>query len=472
MNAQITRLFGLIVVLFALLLVWTTRWTVLDAGALNNNPLNKLTLISQLKVKRGRLLADDSSVLAQSVPAGGGTWKRYYPTKNLFAQAVGYSNLAQGEAAGLERSLGPDLRGLQTGLGSVFGQVSPHPVGDDVYTSLDPKAQQLAESLLAGRRGAVVALNPKTGGVLAMYANPSYNDNNPTASGSGISTFNRATQASYPPGSTFKIVTTTAALDTGKFTPNSIINGDSPKTISGVPLQNDGNQSFGPTTLSKALTYSVNTVYAQVGEAVGRSTMARYMKRFGFYSTPPLDYPPDEMLASGERDNGRLLSPTSNLIDVGRMAIGQDKLTVTPLQMAMVASAVADGGKLMTPHFAIRAVNQDGQTVKRFNPGVYHRVMKASTASALSQMMTNVVEEGTGQPARLDGISMAGKTGTAEVGPNGSNLTDPWFIGFAPVQDPKVAVAVAVEDVPGGFGGTTAAPIAAQVIKTLLSEGR
>jgi peptidoglycan glycosyltransferase len=471
MNSAITRLFGFCVVLFALLVVWTSRWTVFSSKALQNNYLNQRTFFDELKIKRGRILADDGTVLAKSVPGPRGTWNRTYPTGSLFSQVVGYSTAAKGDAAGLELSRGTELRGIQTGLSSIFGQLGGSArVGDDVHTTLDPTAQKLARQLLAGRNGAVVALNPQTGAVKVMYANPSYNDNAPHAR--GTSTFNRALQSEYPPGSTFKVVTSTAALNTGKYTPDSLINGNSPITVSGVPLQNDGNQSWGQVTLTKALTNSINTVFAQVGEALGRPTLANYMKRFGFYSTPPLDLPANEMNASGERHNGKLLNPASGLIDVGRMAIGQDKLTVTPLQMAMVASAVADGGKLMTPRITSRVVNQDGVTVETFKPTLYSRVMKPSTAAALKQMMTDVVEEGTGTAANLEGIKVAGKTGTAQVGTVGSNITQPWFIGFAPVDNPKVAVAVTVERSNGGFGGTVAAPIAAQVIKQLLAEGQ
>ncbi len=295
MSSQISRLFGVIVILFALLVVWTTRWTVIDKTKLDNNSLNHLTLIQELKIKRGRILADDGSVLAQSVPAGGGTWKRTYPTGPLFAQAVGYSNLAQGQAAGLELSDGSYTRGLQTGLNSIFGQLTPHRVGDDVYTTLDPKAQQVAVQGLAGQAGSVVALNPQTGAVKVMYSNPSYNDNSPNAASPNTTSFNRATMASYPPGSTFKVVTAAAALDSGQYTPSSTVNGNSPVTISGVPLSNDGNQSWGMVDLVTALTYSINTVWAQVAEHLGRGTMTDYMKRFGFYSKPPLDYPPDEL---------------------------------------------------------------------------------------------------------------------------------------------------------------------------------
>jgi penicillin-binding protein A len=473
MSAPITRLFGLVVVLFALLVGWTSRWTVFDAKSLNNNVLNKRTLIDELKIKRGRILADDGTVLARSVAAPGGTWGRFYPTGSLFSQAVGYSIAAEGRSAGLERSRGDALRGLQTGLSSIFGQLSSHPVGDDVYTTLDPKAQRVALQQLGGQAGSVVALNPQTGAVKAMVAIPGYDDNHPDASGPNISTLNRSTQAGYPPGSTFKVVTDTAAIDSGQYTPSSIVNGKSPVTISGVPLSNDNNQAFGPIDLTTALTFSVNTVWAQVAEHLGRGTMTKYMKRFGFYSKPPLDYPPDEMVSSHPVSNrGKALPPASPNEDIGRIGIGQGGLQVTPLQMAMVAAAVANGGKLMTPRFTNRVVDQDGRTVQTIKPSVYSQVMKPSTAQQVAQMMKRVVDEGTGTPAQLGGIDVAGKTGTAQIGVIGSNLTQPWFIGFAPVGDPKVAVAVTIEQSQGGFGGTVAAPIARTVIQTLLSEGQ
>jgi peptidoglycan glycosyltransferase len=346
-------------------------------------------------------------------------------------------------------------------------------VGDDVYTSLDPKAQRVALQGLAGRTGSVVALDPRTGAVKVMVALPDYDNNHPDAKGPNVSTFNRATQSGYPPGSTFKVVTATAAIDSGEFTPNSAVNGNSPKTISGVPLSNDLNQSFGPITLTKALTYSVNTVWAQVAEQVGRVTMTKYMKRFGFYAKPPLDYPPEQLAESRPYSpTGRPYPPASPREDIGRIGIGQGGLVVTPLQMAMVAAAVANGGKLMVPHMTARVVNQDGVTVKTINPAVYHQVMKPAAASQIAQMMTKVVEEGTGTAVQLGGISVAGKTGTASIGVTGSNLTNPWFIAFAPVQNPKVAVAVTVDKSQGGFGGTVAAPIAKNVIQSLLSEGQ
>jgi penicillin-binding protein A len=474
-NAQITRVFLVIVALFALLIVFTTRWTVVDAAKLNNNPLNARTLIDEMRIKRGQILAADGTVLAKSVPGPDHTWNRAYPTGSLFAQAVGYSIPAKGEAAGLELSAGSYLRGLQTGLNSIFGQLTPTQTGDDVYTTLDPKAQRAAQQALGGQEGSVVALNPRTGGVLAMYSNPSYNDNGsaPGNPGPGQSLLNRATQAHYAPGSTFKIVTATAAINSGQFTPDSLINGNSPITVSGVPLQNDGNQSWGLQTLTTAMIYSINTIFAQVAERVDRPTMADYMKRFGFYSLPPLDYPPAQMRASNVLSStGKPLPPGSPEEDIGRIGIGEGGLSVTPLQMAMVAAAVANGGKLMTPHLVSRVVNTDGVTVKRISPTVYRSVMKPATAREITDMMTKVVEEGTGTAVQLGGISVAGKTGTASIGPNGSNLTQPSFVAFAPANHPKVAIDVTVDQSQGGFGGTVAAPIAKAVLQVLLAEGK
>ena len=472
MNPAIVRLFAVVVGLFALLILFTSRWTVLDASSLNSNSLNARPLIDDLRTDRGRILADDGTVLAQSVPAAAGTWSRYYPTRQEFAQPVGYLRAIEGRAAGLELSRSSALRGLQTALGSIFGQLSSHRVGDDVYTSLDPKATQVAVSQLAGRTGSVVALDPRTGAIKVMYANPSFNSNQINSLGPGQSFFNDSTQAGWPPGSTFKVVTAAAAIDSGKYTPSSVVNGDSPKQISGVPLSNDNNQSFGPIDLTTALTFSVNTVWAQVAVSLGRATMTKYMERFGFYKKPPLDYPAFQLQASRPYSStGKPYAPSSPNQDIGRIGIGQGGLQVTPLQMAMVAAAVANGGKLMAPHLTSRVVDPDGRTLQTIKPTVYNQVMKPSTAQDLTQMMKKVVEEGTGTPAQLGGISVAGKTGTASIGLPGSNLTQPWFIGFAPADNPQVAVAVTIAQTQGGFGGTVAAPIASAVIQTLLSAG-
>jgi peptidoglycan glycosyltransferase len=236
-------------------------------------------------------------------------------------------------------------------------------------------------------------------------------------------------------------------------------------------------------SLSYALTNSINVVYAQVGEALGADVMQEYMERFGFYAFPPMDYPVSQMVRSGElfyphscRNNKLflLLPVTDPCVDLGRTAIGQSNLAVTPLQMAMVVSAIADKGTLMQPRLTSKVVNQEGQVVQTISPQEDDQVMKPKTAAEMSVMMRNVVEEGTGQAANLEGQTIAGKTGTASIfgTRDGQPLDDAWFVGFAPVADPKIAVAVELTSIPNGYGGQYAAPIAAKVIQTLLAEGQ
>jgi len=474
MNAPIARLFVVVVVLFGVLVGFTSRWTVFDADALRDNPKNHRELIEEQQIHRGLIRAGDATVLARSLKQRDKSYVRTYPQGRLFSHAVGYSFVRQGRA-GLERFYDDDLIGRKNDLGSLIDRLSgSEQDGDDLLTTLDPAAQRVALQQLGGRKGAVVALDPRTGAIKVMASVPGYDPNavkdqrafNALNRNRDAPLLNRNTQSGYPPGSTFKVVSAIAAIDSGRYTPDSRISGRNGKVISGVPLNNDGGESFGDITLTEALTHSVNTVFGEVGEKVGKVTMKKYMDRLGFGAPVEVDLPRDERAASGERRNGRIIPATSRFVDVGRMAIGQDKLTVTPLQMAMVASAVANGGKLMKPHLADRVVDRDGRTVRRIGPEEMSQVMSPETASKVGEMMAQVVREGTGTAAALQGIDVAGKTGTAEVDrPCGPNQL--WFIAFAPVQSPRVAIAVTVE-CGTGFGGTVAAPIAKAVMQELL----
>jgi peptidoglycan glycosyltransferase len=247
------------------------------------------------------------------------------------------------------------------------------------------------------------------------------------------------------------------------------VSGKSPIIVSGVPLKNFSDEQFGAITLTTALTHSVNTVWAQVAQKLGHRRMADYMERFGFGTDPPLDYPDAQMFASGVYDLEKqaLIPAASRRVDIGRVGIGQERLRVTPLQMATVAATVANGGVRMKPQLTSRIVDADGRTVERLKPEKAERVMSASAARQLTEMMANVVREGTGTAAALEGIEVAGKTGTAELN-IARHINQPWFIGFAPRSAPKVAVAVTIQNVVGGQGGIVAAPIAKRVMEELL----
>jgi penicillin-binding protein A len=475
-NRQIVKLFGLILALYALLFGFTSYWSVFDSDSLKANTANRRPLLEEQTIKRGDILADDGSVIARSRPVGKGNNKiyvRHYPQGPLFGNPIGYSFVDRGRV-GFELSHNDELVGNKTEFLSVLDELQGHAQeGDNVQSALNPNAQEAAVEGLAGRRGSVVAMVPSTGEIKAMVSIPEYDPNSVENSNTfkklnaddSAPLFNRATQAGYPPGSTMKVVTATAALDSGDFTPDSVLSGRSPIAIEGVPLSNSGGEQFGDIPMTTALTNSVNTWWAQAGEKVGKDTMFKYMERYGFNAKPRLDYPGFQLAASGVYDGNKLLGP-NDAIDIGRVAIGQERLRVTPLQMAEVAATVANKGELMEPRLWSKVVDPDGRETK-LDPAHQSRVMSEDTASELNDMMQDVVSEGTGTAAAVSGIDVAGKTGTAEIS---SGVNDAWFIGFAPADDPKIAIACIVEHT-SGFGGPTCGPIFKAVAESLLGNG-
>ena len=483
MNTQVIRLFGLIIVLFAVLVGFTSRWSVFEAEALRDEDENKRVLLEQQQIRRGTIFAADGTVIAKSFQQGRGNnriFLRRYPQGALFGHPIGYSFTELGQSA-FEQFHNDELIGAEAEFASLLDELRGHrQEGDDIVSTIFPSAQQTALEALGAERGAVVAIEPQTGKVRALVSNPPFDPNSIPRRGQftklnkdpGSPLLDRATQSGYPPGSTMKVVTATAALDTGEFTPSSVVNGDTGIPIDGVPLENSGGASFGPIDLTTALTNSVNTVWAQVAEEVGTDTYFEYMDRFGFGEDPPIDLPDDELAPSGVVDveTGNLIG-AGQPVDIGRVGIGQERLFVTPIQMAEVVATVANGGERMRLSLWDRVVDPDGRVVKRFDPRAEAEVMSAETASTLNEMMQAVVNEGTGTAAALSGIDVAGKTGTAEVPGREECAGEPnqaWFIGFAPADDPQVAVAATVECT-SGQGGTVAAPIAKSVMEAVLA---
>jgi penicillin-binding protein A len=471
MNRQIIKLFGFLLVLYALLFGFTSYWSIFDSSDLKANQANRRPLLEEQRIKRGTIFASDGSVIARSRPIGSGNNKVYvrrYPQGSLFGNPIGYSFVTQGRV-GFELYHNDELVGNQTEFLSVLDELRGHAQeGNNMQSSLDPAAQEAAVNGLAGRRGSVVAIVPSTGEVRAMVSIPEYDPNQIPKHFAQLNRdqsaplFNRATQAGYPPGSTMKVVTATAALDSGEFTPSSTLSGRSPIEIEGVPLNNSGGEQFGTIDMTTALTNSVNTWWAQAGEKLGKDTMFKYMDRFGFDSKPRLDYPGFQLAASGVYDGNKLLGP-SDAIDIGRVAIGQERLRVTPLQMAEVAATVANNGELMEPRLWSKVIDPDGRETK-LDPARQGRVMSEDTASELNTMMQSVVNEGTGTAGAVSGIDVAGKTGTAEISPG---VNDAWFIGFAPADDPQIAISCIVEHT-SGFGGPTCGPIFKAVAEAIL----
>ena len=479
MNVPISKLFAIVLLLFVTVVGFTSYWSVIDAEELERNPENRRLLLEEAQIERGTITSSDGELIAESVPVGSTEgekfYERRYPLGDLFAHPVGYYFLTNGRS-GLELQEDDTLSGRKaeflTLLEELEGQVRE---GSDITLSLDAAAQRVAYEALAGRNGAVVAIEPSTGRIRVAASNPTFDPNSirdpavfkDLEQSDESVLLNRATQNPYAPGSTMKVVTATAALDSGEFTPDTVLNGNTGVPISGVPLENSGGQDFGDIDMTTALTNSVNTYWAQVGEQLGADTMFEYMERFGFNGDPPVDYPDGELAASGIIPAGGKLLDADDSIDIGRAAIGQERLLATPLQMAMVAATVANGGDLMEPTFVESVTDPDGRTNEN-EPSKAGDVMSEEVAAQLSEMMTNVTREGTASGLSVAGADeFAGKTGTAEVQAEDCPDNRGWFIGFAPTDDPQIAIAAVIECT-AGFGGETAGPVATQVMEALL----
>jgi len=489
LNKQVSHIGIAALVLLSALIVGTTYWQTWANAGLADRQDNEIRLVAQFSIKRGKIYAADGrTVLATNVNktrAGRTLYFRRYPTGPIFSDVVGYSTQTRNRT-GLEQSYNDYLTGsnanLDTVLSSALDKLKGATVtGNDLVLTVRPSAQALALRLLRGKCGAVVALEPSTGRVLVMATNPTYNPNliesqfglaTRTSAPCGAPLVNRATVGKYAPGSTFKMVTAAAALDTGRFTPDSPFYDPGYCEEYGKQVRNAGNpeapETFGHVNLSTGFEHSINSVFCNVGKALGAGTVLEYAKRFGFYSLPPLELPESERVASGLYDHGRLFDPKhpDTQVDPGRLAFGQERLAVTPLQMAMVAAAIGNHGAEMRPQIVERIVAPGGKTITHLQPDQLGRPIKRQTADELTRMMELVVTGGTGTAAAIPGVRVAGKTGTAEVGRG--NIHTTWFAAFAPAAAPRVAIAVVVEDQLNGFGGTISAPIAKQVMEALL----
>jgi penicillin-binding protein A len=500
-NKQLRHVAVASLVLIAVLVVSTTYWQTWAVGDLADRQDNAIQLVARLTVDRGKILGAGGTVLATNRKHhkhGLTTFTRRYPSGNLAPQVIGYSTKA-GTTTGLEESLDDYLTGANTNLSNTLSQTldklggkTVH--GDDVILTLRPAVQRLALQELAGRCGAVVALDAKTGAVLAMASSPTYDQNlieQPNgfakilkikgACGDASALVNNATAGLYTPGSTFKLVTASAALDSGKFTPSSTFNDPGYCTEYGKRVYNSSapdsptaHETFGNVTFSAGLEHSINSVFCNIGKSIGAGLILDYAKRYGFYSLPPLDLPPSASQASGlykyVHGRYRLWFPKdpNTEVDPGRLAFGQERMEATPLQMALVAATIADKGVEPKPYLVQKILASDGSTVATTAPQTLGRPIKPQTAAELNQMMQLVVQGGTGTNAQIPGVAVAGKTGTAET--STPNVYNAWFVSFAPADNPRFVVAVVVEKQLNGFGGSISAPIAKAILEKLLGR--
>jgi penicillin-binding protein A len=493
MNRQITRLAVAAIVLLSALIVGTTYWQTWAVAGLADRQDNALASVAQFTVDRGKIYAANGRVvLATNVKrkvSGQTFYFRKYPNGYLAPHVVGYSTQSRSRA-GLERSQNDYLTGANGDLSSVaqneLDKLTGVTVkGNNLELSLNVRAQETAVRQLGGKCGAAVAIEPQTGRILALASSPTYNPNAVEKNFSAITRIktaacsiaapllDRATQGLYPPGSTFKVVTAAAALDSGAFKPDSTFYDPGYCEEYGKRVSNAGNpespETFGNVTLAQGLQHSINSVFCNIGKRIGAGKILDYGQRFGLYASPDIELPADAQSPSGLYKKHKLFKPKhpEYQVDPGRLAFGQERLLVTPLQMAMVAATVANGGVLMQPHLIDEVTAPGHSIVRRVRPHKVRRVISPTTAQELTQMMESVVTGGTATNVQIPGVRLAGKTGTAETNVNGKYTT--WFIAFAPADKPKVAVAVALEN-QTGFGATTAGPIAKAIVEAILRQ--
>jgi peptidoglycan glycosyltransferase len=451
---------ALAILFFFAVLAALAWWQVLDTG-LASEDRNPRILSRFYDPNRGRILDRDGNVIVETLPDG----RRYLHDASL-SHVVGYLDPRYG-SQGVELVYDAVLSGRAGGgwVGALRYELLREPLrGDDVRLTIDPVIQAAARDALGGRKGAVVALDPATGDVLAMVSVPTFD---PGALGTvgeellddpGAPLLNRATQGLYPPGSTFKTVTALGALEAGIISPDTVVDCPGEIVIDGFPVScRNTPQGVGTYPFSHAFTYSVNAIFAKIGVELGWRRLDDIASRLGFGHAIdfPLQTAPSQLTSPGAARTTVLLAST---------AFGQGQLLATPMQMALVAATVANRGELPTPRIALDVL-RDGQPVRPLSSPSKRRVVDATTSEAVAKMMQSVVDAGQAAGVAIPGVEVAGKTGTAEAGDGTSHA---WFIAFAPVEAPRVAVAVVVES--GGQGGAVAAPIAGQVIRAAVSR--
>lgn len=477
MNRQIRRVAFALLIFFGVILGNLVRLQIVQAEALAEHEANRRSLFKEYALERGAILSADGKTLARSEERPGSELKflRLYPEGALFAHVTGYYSVRFGRT-GLERSYNAELAGkggaitIQDLGDRLFGEGER---GDILVLSIDSRVQSAAVEALGNRRGGIAALDPVTGQVLALVSSPSF-DPNPLSQHSAEGQqqarnalvddpakpdLNRATSETYPPGSTLKVVTAAAALTHGRGPGTTFASTRSylpPQTDK--PITNFGGASCGG-DMVEALRLSCNTYFARLAAELPEGALEDTALAFGFTETPPIDI---RAAASRLPTPEQLASPAFR----AQAGIGQFEVAATPLQMALVAAAVANGGQVPVPQIVKEIRDPRGSIVREFRAGIWKEAVEGATADVLKEMMITAVERGFARTGDVPGVTVGGKTGTAETGRDDSSA-HVWMIAFAPAEAPRIAVAVLVEagDRADATGAGVAAPIARRVME-------
>lgn len=479
MNRELKRVSAAILVMFVTLLCSSTIITTFQVDNLRADGRNVRTLYDSYSAERGPILVDGQPI-AESKPVDDQyKFQRVYTNPELYSAITGYFTLNQG-TTGVEGSLNDYLSG--TANDQFLAQVNAiltgqTPKGAAVELTIDSVVQQAASDALGNNTGSVVAIDPKTGAILAMVSKPAYDPNrfashntkdviaayDALLADSTGPLINRAIAGDlYHPGSVFKLIVASAALDSGKFLPESTFPNPAvlQLPLSTTTITNSGGGTCGPgetVSIADALRLSCNIPFAEIGAALGQDTLREYTKMYGFGTG--LDIP---MSVTPSTIPNSLDAPQLML-----SSFGQANVRVTPLQIAMVSAGIANGGVVMEPTLIKSVTAPDLTVIQPFQPTVFSTPISAASSATLTQLMVNNVTNGAAGNGRISGVDVAGKTGTAQNG-EGQPLTL-WFTGFAPANDPRIAVAVVVEN-GTSFGNVVAAPIARKVIEAVLNK--
>jgi len=475
LTRRLTGVAGFLAVLMVALVVNLTYVQVVAAADLKSNPANTRGLTAELKQERGAIITSDGVVLARSVKDGS-VYVREYPQGTSAAHVLGYYSIRYGRA-GIEAAANEALSGKRdfATFADMIEAAAGTPVaGSDVRLTIDSRVQAAAETALGDRRGACVAIDPSTGAVLAYASNPAYDPaaideewERLSSDGSGAPLLDRSGSSLYPPGSTFKVVTLSAALESGMASLDTTYTGPARIDIGGAPVTNYGDSSYGAIDLRKATASSVNTVFGQLARDIGAGVLVDQCEEFGIGSSVPFDLPVAKSLMP---DPQEMTVWETAWAGVGQ-PVGEHESPpgpqVTPLQMALVTAGIGNGGTVMRPYLIDAITDRSGRIITRTTPRPWTQALDPETAARVTEAMVGVVRSGSGGRASIDGVTVAGKTGTAEAGK--SVETHAWFVAFAPAESPRVAVAIVLEN--SGVGGSVAAPAARGVLEAAISAG-
>ena len=484
MNKQIRRLAAGLLLCYVVLFVQLNVLQVGQDRELRADPRNTREAVKEFNQPRGPIVTADGVVIAESVPTDDGfEYQRQYPTRDLFGNITGYYSYAFG-ATQLEKTqngilTGNDIRQQLGGLPDIFKGKTDN--SGSVLLTMRKDMQQLAKDLLAGREGSVVMMDPRDGAVIAMYSSPSYDPNDiavhdTTKASDALEFLNalpekpllaNAYQERYMPGSTFKVVTTTIALENGAVTPETPFAVEEsytpPQTTD--PIENYGGSSCGG-VFTEVFARSCNTPFARLAIQLGAEKMVEGAEKYGLNDAVAFDLPRPAKSHFGTVDEF-----ADNLPLLAIRGFGQNEVALTPLQMAMIAATVANGGVMLRPHVVDATLDHDGNVLDRTEPQIYRRPMREATAATLTQLMIGVVNNGTAKSTMqlANGIQAAAKTGTAQLNARGEpERSHAWIMAFAPAEAPRLAVAVMLkgvnDEISAGTGGKLAGPIAKQML--------